>query len=211
MTTATRHRPSAATSGLIAAALSLALTACSATPGTTTAPTAAEQTTDAGEVGESDVHNDADTQFARLMIVHHEGALEMSELAARQADTEEVRALAERIADAQDPEIALMVGWLEAWGEDRAADAEHGAMDHGGTQMEGLSQDEAMEVLSGLEGRDFDRSFLDLMTAHHRGAIEMAEAQRTDGQNIEARDLAARIVADQTREVSEMEELLEGL
>ncbi|WNB85754.1 DUF305 domain-containing protein [Cellulomonas sp. ATA003] len=211
MTTATRHRPSAATSGLIAAALCLSLSACSATPGTITAPTAAEQTTDAGEVGESDVHNDADTQFARLMIVHHEGALEMSELAVRQAATEEVRALAERIADAQDPEIVLMTGWLEAWGEDRAADAEHGAMDHGGTQVEGLSQDEAMEVLSGLEGRDFDRSFLDLMTAHHGGAIEMAEAQRTDGQNIEARDLAARIVADQTREVSEMEALLEGL
>ena len=50
-----------------------------------------------------------------------------------------------------------------------------------------------------------------MMTEHHRGAIEMSEAHLVDGANAEARELAREIIDDQTREITEMENLLRDL
>lgn len=153
-------------------------------------------------------HNDADTQFAQMMIVHHEGAIEMAELAVEQAEMPEVRALGERISAAQGPEIELMAGWLDDW--DEAAPSELGmeGMDHGGMDMDGMGQDEVMADLHGLRGADFDERFLRMMIAHHEGAIEMSEDELDDGQNAEALDLAQTIIDAQEAEITEMEELL---
>lgn len=206
MTTSTRRRIAVLATALTTAA-TLAGCAGVADPagepsGATTEPTGGVV---AGE------HNDADTRFAQMMIVHHEGALEMADLMVDRATTPEVRALAERISAAQGPEIELMSGWLTAWGEDAAADVQHGGMDHRGMDMEGMDQDEAMAALEGLTGPELDRRFLELMTAHHRGAVEMATAQLADGSAGGALELAAAVIEDQTAEIAEMEALLRDL
>ena len=54
-------------------------------------------------------------------------------------------------------------------------------MDHGGMDMDGMSQYEVMGELGGLEGAEFDRMFLERMMAHHRGAIVMSEQEKADG------------------------------
>ena len=69
----------------------------------------------------------------------------------------------------------------------------------------------AMAELDELSGAEFDRAFLEMMTEHHRGAIEMSEAHLVDGANAEARELAREIIDDQTREITEMENLLRDL
>ncbi|GAA1863981.1 DUF305 domain-containing protein [Myceligenerans crystallogenes] len=156
-------------------------------------------------------HNAADTEFAQMMIVHHEGAVEMAGLASEKATDPEVKALAGRIAGAQQPEIDTMTGWLEAWGEETdAAGTEMEGMDHSGMDMEGMSQEEAMASLSELSGAEFDMEFLHLMIAHHEGAVEMSETELADGQNPEAKELAQTIIDAQTAEIAEMEELMGG-
>lgn len=190
--------------------VSLALAACSGASSTTTPdatpPSAAPSASSTGEAGAS--HNDADTMFAQMMIVHHEGAIEMADLAVERAESEEVRSLAEGISAAQGPEIEKMTSWLEAWGEDTMSMGGMGGMDHGGMDMDGLSQEEAMAELAGLSGAEFDRRFLELMIAHHEGAVEMAQAELEDGQNTEALALSEQIVADQEAEIAEMQQLL---
>lgn len=200
----------------LAATIALSLTACSGEPEDDAAPAAEDQST-AQEEGTTDApqdesaHNDADTEFAQMMIIHHEGAIEMAQLVAEKGSTEEVRALGERIAAAQGPEIETMSGWLEAWGEDQPDEADMTDMGHGGMDMEGMSQEEVMAELSGLTGIDLDRRFLELMVDHHRGAIEMAEEHREAGENPEALQLAGKIIDDQTIEITEMSNLLSGL
>jgi len=191
-----------------AIAVSLTLAACSGGGSTTpsAAPTSAASTAPAsGDATET--HNDADTMFAQMMIVHHEGAIEMADLAVEQAESEEVRSLAEGISAAQGPEIEKMTSWLEAWGEETEA---MGGMDMG-MDMDGMSQEEAMAELESLSGADFDRRFLELMVAHHKGAVEMAQSELQDGENPEALELAEQIVADQEAEIAEMEQLLTTL
>lgn len=192
-----------------ALALTLTLAACSsgaedaATPDSpsTTQDDSTDETADAA-------HNDADTEFAQMMIIHHEGAIEMAQLAVEKAATEEVRALGERIAQAQGPEIDLMSGWLEAWGERQPDDADMGGMGHEGMDMDGMDQAAVMAELDRLSGADFDRRFLELMIEHHKGAIVMAEAERGAGESPEATGLAQTIIDDQTAEITEMTNLL---
>jgi len=189
-----------------AVALAVTLAACSSSTETGDAPSAG-----ASSQASAATHNDADTQFAQLMIVHHQGAIEMAELAVDRASSPEVKALAQRIQAAQGPEIDLMTGWLDAWGEDSGHDMGMDGMDMGGMDMDGMSQSDVMGELDALEGTEFDRAFLERMVAHHRGAIEMSEQEKADGSNPDAMALAGTIIDAQTAEITEMQNLLAGL
>ena len=193
----------AARATVLVLTLGLALAACSQGEDATSS----EKTTPSSETAASTAteHNSADTQFAQMMIVHHQGALEMAELATQKAATPEVKALAEQISAAQQPEIDLMTGWLESWGEETSPGTEGMAgMDHSGMDMNGMDQMEAMDDLDGLEGTEFDKRFLATMTAHHEGAIVMAQAELDAGANEAALGLARQIIDDQTQEIAEM-------
>ena len=152
-------------------------------------------------------YSDADVTFAQQMTGHHEQAVEMAQLAADRAGSAEVRDLADRIEAAQGPEIETMTGWLDDWGaEVPMSGMDHGAED-GGDMPGGMSAEE-MDRLGSLRGSDFDREWLTMMISHHQGAVEMAEAEQADGTHPEAVALAGGIVADQTAEITEMQELL---
>lgn len=155
--------------------------------------------------------NEADVAFAQGMIPHHVQAIEMAELASDRAESDEVKDLAARIEAGQGPEIEVMTGWLQSWGEPVEPDGMDGmdGMDHGG--MSGMMSDEDMTALADADGADFDRQFLEMMAEHHRGAIEMAEVELDEGESPDALQLAQLIMDTQTEEIVEIEELLAAL
>lgn len=57
-----------------------------------------------------------DKTFLSEMIVHHQGAIEMAELAKKNAEHEEIKTLAEQIITAQTQEIEQMKQWQKEWG-----------------------------------------------------------------------------------------------
>ena len=56
-----------------------------------------------------------DQRFLEAMIQHHQGAIQMAEMALEQAEHEEIRSLAEDIITAQSAEIEQMQAWLAEW------------------------------------------------------------------------------------------------
>ncbi|MGF1651091.1 MAG: DUF305 domain-containing protein [Hyphomicrobiaceae bacterium] len=59
----------------------------------------------------------ADIDFVKGMIPHHEGAVRMAEIVLEHGGDEEVRKLAQEIIDAQNKEIAWMRDWLAKRGQ----------------------------------------------------------------------------------------------
>jgi len=60
--------------------------------------------------------DDFDKAFIDLMIEHHQGAIEMAELATTKAKHQEIKKLSLDIISAQQAEITTMKEWSQAWG-----------------------------------------------------------------------------------------------
>jgi len=150
--------------------------------------------------------NDDDVMFAQMMIPHHEQAIELSDIALDPAvgASDTVRALAEQIKSAQDPEIDQMKSLLSAWGESMMMDS---SIDHS-TMMNGMLSLEELDNLSQLRGAEFDAAWLEAMIAHHEGAIQMAQDALDSGSNADIRALCEAIIASQQAEIDEMRNLL---
>ncbi|SDR99803.1 DUF305 domain-containing protein [Agrococcus carbonis] len=189
------------TAGALVAGLALA--GC-ATGGTGSA----QPTPTASGTASAQQPNAADTMFTMMMIPHHEQAIEMSDVVLGKPDVDpRVRDLAQRIKDAQGPEIAQMEAWLDAWG--MHADP-HAGMGHGGG-MGGMMSEDDIEALEQADGAAASALFLEQMIEHHEGAIEMAETEVRQGAMPDVIALAESIIESQRAEITEMEGLLDEL
>ena len=179
-------------------------------------------------------HNAADLAFAQQMIVHHQGAIEMADLAPTRAASQSVKDLAVRIKAAQGPEIQQMQGWLTSWAAampsstNASSSEDTSGMDHGMSgmgkegemtsggvtttmSMPGMMSEADMQQLTAASGTDFDRLFLQQMIVHHQGALEMADTELAQGSNTAALALARSIKTSQTAEITEMQQMLQSL
>jgi uncharacterized protein (DUF305 family) len=148
--------------------------------------------------------NDADEMFASMMIVHHEQAIEMSDIVlAKDGVDPRVVELAEAIKTAQGPEIEQLQDWLDEWGT-RPDDHQMEGMDH----SDGMMSENDLAALDAADGAEASRLFLEQMILHHEGAVEMARMQVENGSNPDAVDLAQTIIDAQTTEIREMRRLL---
>lgn len=191
-------------------AVSVALTACGGpaqdAEDPADDPAAQNEQTDPANGGE---YNDSDVEYASGMIVHHQQAVEMSDILLQTDDADpEVSALAEDIRAAQQPEIEQMESWLETWGN--GPDGDHdGMMGDGG--HDGMMSEEDLADLESAEGDEASRLFLDQMIIHHEGAVSMAEDHLETGENPEALELSENVISDQSAEIEEMEEMRDSL
>ncbi|MFD5746985.1 DUF305 domain-containing protein [Streptomyces sp. NPDC127033] len=215
-------RPSARRLALVGALVAgaLTLTACGGgedhdMAGMDGDKTSATATTGSEKSPGAGAFNDADVTFAQSMIPHHEQALEMSALADGRASDAEIKKLAGEIEKAQDPEIRTMTGWLKSWGKEvPASDASDSmpGMDHGGdSAMSGMMSEQDMADLKAAKGTEFDRKFAELMIAHHKGAITMAEDEQKNGRDATAKKLAGDVVRTQSAEVDTFQKILDRL
>ena len=222
------------------AASALALTACAdsgddpAAAPTSSAGAGAESGTSAesGAPAESDSDapaeagepTAADVMFSRMMIPHHEQAIEMSDIILAKPDIPaDVTALAEKIKAEQGPEIEQMEAWLDEWDQPTGPRDGHGG--HGGgsqgdggmnmgedmSMMGGMLSADELQQLSDAEGTDAVRRFLEQMIAHHEGAIDMARGEVADGGYQPTIDLARSIIDTQQREIATMRDMLSAM
>jgi uncharacterized protein (DUF305 family) len=152
------------------------------------------------------VYNQLDVTFVRMMIVHHGQAVQLATLAQGRAANPQILAVAERIRGAQLPEITMMKGWLEL----RKLPVEDPRGGHEHASMAGMHTPEAISALAALSGAEFDRRFVEMMSAHHAGAVRMATDVLKVGKNQQIDELATSIVAEQSVEIARMREIVGG-
>lgn len=146
---------------------------------------------------------DYDRMFLANMIAHHQGAVDMSNLALTNAKHQELKDMANAIISAQNKEITDMQSWQSQWGY--PASSGDMMMDHSAM---GMMDDMASmtEKLKGLTGDDFDKAFISSMIEHHQSAINMAYPGETNAQHQEVKTLTKAIVNAQSKEISQMKQ-----
>jgi uncharacterized protein (DUF305 family) len=168
-------------------------------------------------------NDSADAGFARDMIDHHAQAVQMALIALERTEDPEIRQVAYDIANSQQAQVGMMLGWLDIWdlttAREGAPMAWAGASDlsvptRGGTEelmtglMPGHLTNEAIEPLRTLEPDEMDVEFLRLMLIHHEGGVVMAEAALDHADERVVRRLADAIIVAQTAEITTMEQML---
>ena len=201
----------------IGASLTVALAGCSSSDsgsGSSPAPSVSGST--AKITG-----SDAEIAFAQLMIPHHQQAVEMADMALTPGSSAspQVKSLATSIKSAQGPEITEMTAWLNEWGAPTAMPSstasnsdgmDMGGMDMGGMSSAGMMTSAQMTSLTKASGPTFDKMWLQMMIAHHEGAITMAQDVSANSQNPQVKALATSIETGQDSQIKTMKQLLAG-
>lgn len=233
MTTRATRLTRTATTALVAG-LALAVTGCSGESDEPSTPTATSPedapVLEPGRPGESNrsltgsdavatsstSHNAADVAYLDDMIVHHAQAIVMGDIVEGRLTDDEVRRIASRISDEQEPEMEGMASTLTSWGEEpppQAANPTFGMRQHdaGHASMPGMASQEDLDRLASAKGVEVDRTYLDLMIAHHEGAVEMSDTVRDEGKDERTGELADDITVTQQKQIDQMKGMRERL
>lgn len=140
-----------------------------------------------------------DHDFAAVMKLHHQGAIQMSELELAQGQDSTMKEMARKSMEEQNKEIAILDKYLSGHGDHKGGDTLHRKlidvinsspmnMDHSGT---------------------IDRQFASMMIPHHQQAIDMSKAYlNTNPQVQELKSLANKIIESQEKEIKELQNWL---
>jgi uncharacterized protein (DUF305 family) len=198
------------------------ITGCSSTgqsqnqvPNTSVTDTSATQNGMQGMKHGSDMKMDLgaadanyDLRFIDAMKLHHQGAVKMAKEATQKSERSEIKQLANTIIKEQDREINQMKQWRQAW-YPQAGDkpmAYHAQMDH----MMEMSSDQmkamTMDMDLGAADAQFDLRFINAMSAHHEGAITMAQDALGKSKRPEIKQLAQNIIKAQSAELKQLKQ-----
>ncbi|MEJ7862743.1 MAG: DUF305 domain-containing protein [Pyrinomonadaceae bacterium] len=80
------------------------------------------------------------------------------------------------------------------------------SMMNGNSNMSGMSGMSDMKSSPNAASQPYDLQFLDTMSAHHQSAIDMAKMVDGKSNNAELKAFAAKIIADQKKEIAQMKD-----
>ncbi|GAB2690296.1 DUF305 domain-containing protein [Nocardia thraciensis] len=144
--------------------------------------------------------NDADVSFLQMMYPHHAQAVDMAKLVPSRSRNPQLITLAAKVEQAQAPEMQQFTDLLRSFGKPAPAATGHA--------MPGMMSQDQMTGLQHATGAEFDRMWMQMMIAHHEGAIDMANTELAQGANPDAKRLAQSIVTAQQAEIQQMRGML---
>jgi uncharacterized protein (DUF305 family) len=139
----------------------------------------------------------SDKAFIDAMVPHHEGAVDMAEVALNNAENEQIKQLAEDIVSAQEAEIEKLKSIKQQEFGTSEVPMEMSAQ---GMKAMGMTDPEEL-----VNKDPFDKAFIDAMIPHHRSAIEMASVALRESDNAQIKEIARAIVDAQETEIAQMQ------
>lgn len=148
-------------------------------------------------------YNDPDTAFAKGMLGHHRGAVDMAEIELKYGTDAAIRKLAQEIINAQQVEIDVLKKWLASHPDTPNPKPDTQAMQQ--AYADGMNTMHG-EMMLGIADPIPDMAFALGMLPHHIGAVDMAKVQLKYGKDAEMRQLAQEIIDAQQPEIELMQD-----
>jgi uncharacterized protein (DUF305 family) len=122
---------------------------------------------------------------------------------------------AEEILLSQQMEVGRMIQMLRNFGVSEVNDTgvAMGWMGHEMPidQMDGLASQEQLDEFAAATGDDASRIFAELMIAHHRGGVDMAQYALENAENDAVRSFAQSMIRGQSAEIAELQAVADEL
>lgn len=150
-------------------------------------------------------YNDPDTAFAKSMLGHRHGAIDMAQTQLKYGTDTDMQQLAQTIMEAQQLEIDTIRRWLASHPDT--------AKPRPDTEVRQQDYAEAMtdmqdDISAGITEPVADVAFASSMLSLHKGAVAMALTQLKYGTNEEMRNLALQIIGIQQMQLPLLENWL---
>ena len=139
-----------------------------------------------------------DLQFIDTMTAHHQSAIDMAKMVDGRTQNPGLEKFAAEIIGDQEKEIDQLKSWRDNWyaGKPSAINMEIPGM------ADSMKMD--MPKLTNSKDREFDLAFVEMMTAHHAGAVTMAKEALTKAEHEEIKALSNQIIKAQDAEIQMM-------
>lgn len=142
---------------------------------------------------------DADHDFASMMVMHHQGAIDMANKELEKGNDATIKAMAQQMITKQTVEKAELTTWLAS--HTPVPDAEGEAFDE--EMMKGMEKMKNWKDTQVLTG-DADSDFAQLIIIHHQAAADDANGILHHGHHDEIKEIAKMMIEDQTKEITDL-------
>ena len=150
-------------------------------------------------------YNNPDTAFAKSMLGHHRGALDMAKLELKYGTDTAMQQFAQTVIEEQQAEIDILKKWLASHPDTVKPDPNTEAMQQAfADNMQAMHS----EMMVGVTDPVPDMAFARGMLPHHIGAVDMAKLQLQYGDDEEMRQLAQQIIDNQLTEIQQLQNWL---
>lgn len=145
---------------------------------------------------------DFDMNFAKMMIEHHQGAIDMSEQEIKSGSDDKLKGMAQKIVSEQKEEIAKL--------QEVVKNSKASKMKMGDGELE-KSMADMKSQMSGMKMTgNIDKDYAMMMTSHHESAVSMFKMELKNGMNAQLKQIAQKGISDQTKEINEFKSWMDG-
>ncbi|WP_345955291.1 DUF305 domain-containing protein [Mucilaginibacter sp. PAMB04168] len=144
---------------------------------------------------------DPDNDFAMMMRMHHQGAIDMANLELKSGSDATMKQMAQSIMTSQQAEITQLTAFLASH-PPHTNDPNFDTMQMDNMKKAGKQAD--LQIING----DIDHDFAILMIGHHQSAIENARLELLHGQEQRMKTMATNIIDAQMKEIDQFQDWL---
>lgn len=148
-----------------------------------------------------DMSGDPDHHFAKMMKMHHMGAIDMSNIVIAHGTDTTIRRIAQNMIMKQNMEITDLTSFLSSH-TPHAENMEFNTKME--MSMEKMHRNADLQKING----NLDHDFATLIISHHQSAIEMADLVIHYGHEQTIMDMAEMMKEDQEMEIEELQNWL---
>lgn len=142
---------------------------------------------------------DFDVDFANMMVEHHQGALDMSQIEVSHGKNEKVKAKAQEIIAKQQKEQQDLKNFVASY---KPSGMKHGEGELQKSMTKAMDKAKAMKMTG-----DVDKDFVEMMILHHQHGIEMSKMEIKNGMSAKLKQMTKKGIASQEKDIKELQSL----
>lgn len=158
------------------------------------------------KMNEMKMTGDFDLDFANMMILHHQSAIDMSEVEIAKGTDAQIRTMAQNIITAQNLEISQLQAFIKNYKIPEVKKTNQEMHNELGETMKDMMDKMNKMQMTG----NTDKDFVMMMIVHHESTVKMAGDELSHGKQYEVKKMAQKMLEDQSKEINAFKTWLSG-